>query len=163
MPSTPDPALAASCVLIRRFEGCELRAYPDPATGGEPITIGYGATFKGLTLGTVWTRAQAEDDLVRRVSTEFLPAVRAAIQVPLPDACVAACCSLAYNIGTRAFAGSSVVRRINAGAPKAAALSFLLWNKAAGKVNAGLVKRRGQERLEFLAGLAADAPAPRVG
>ncbi|WP_141395346.1 glycoside hydrolase family protein, partial [Enterobacter hormaechei] len=28
--------------LIKRFEGCRLRAYPDPATGGAPWTIGYG-------------------------------------------------------------------------------------------------------------------------
>src|SRR5690606_13888069 len=30
--------------LIKRFEGCKLTAYPDPGTGGEPWTIGWGTT-----------------------------------------------------------------------------------------------------------------------
>ncbi|ELJ7022281.1 lysozyme, partial [Salmonella enterica] len=30
--------------LIKEFEGCSLTAYPDPGTGGEPWTIGYGWT-----------------------------------------------------------------------------------------------------------------------
>ena len=32
--------------LIRKYEGCKLKAYPDPATGGLPITIGWGSTKK---------------------------------------------------------------------------------------------------------------------
>jgi len=42
--------------LIRRFEGCAKRradgryeAYPDPATGGAPWTIGWGATGSGAS------------------------------------------------------------------------------------------------------------------
>lgn len=30
--------------LIKQFEGCRLNAYPDPATGGDPWTIGIGHT-----------------------------------------------------------------------------------------------------------------------
>jgi lysozyme len=30
--------------LIKRFEGLRLTAYPDPSTGGDPWTIGYGTT-----------------------------------------------------------------------------------------------------------------------
>lgn len=30
--------------LIKEFEGCSLTAYPDPGTGGDPWTIGYGWT-----------------------------------------------------------------------------------------------------------------------
>ncbi|EAW4242513.1 lysozyme, partial [Salmonella enterica subsp. enterica] len=32
--------------LIKTFEGCRLKAYPDPKTGGAPWTIGYGWTGK---------------------------------------------------------------------------------------------------------------------
>jgi lysozyme len=28
--------------LIKEFEGCRLNAYPDPLSGGLPITIGWG-------------------------------------------------------------------------------------------------------------------------
>lgn len=30
--------------LIKQFEGYRSKAYPDPATGGAPWTIGYGTT-----------------------------------------------------------------------------------------------------------------------
>jgi len=36
--------LAAAIALIKEFEGCHLSAYPDPLSGGEPWTIGYGTT-----------------------------------------------------------------------------------------------------------------------
>lgn len=35
--------------LIKEFEGCSLKAYPDPGTGGDPWTIG----MAGPTLLTV--------------------------------------------------------------------------------------------------------------
>lgn len=35
---------SAAIDLIKRFEGCHLKAYPDPITGGEPWTIGWGST-----------------------------------------------------------------------------------------------------------------------
>jgi GH24 family phage-related lysozyme (muramidase) len=31
-------------------------AYPDPATGGAPWTIGWGSTGPDITKGTVWTK-----------------------------------------------------------------------------------------------------------
>lgn len=31
--------------LVKSFEGLFLKAYPDPATGNEPVTIGYGTTI----------------------------------------------------------------------------------------------------------------------
>lgn len=36
--------LADALQLIKEFEGCHLSAYPDPLSGGEPWTIGYGTT-----------------------------------------------------------------------------------------------------------------------
>ena len=53
--------------LIKRFEGCakirrdgRVEAYPDPGTGGEPWTIGWGATGTGIVRGTVWTQEQCD-------------------------------------------------------------------------------------------------------
>ena len=62
--------------LIKRFEGCArlrgdglVEAYPDPGSGGDPWTIGWGATGPGIGPGTVWTRAECdarlERDLIR--------------------------------------------------------------------------------------------------
>ena len=38
------PAVAVALPLVKEFEGCRLTAYPDPETGAEPWTIGWGST-----------------------------------------------------------------------------------------------------------------------
>jgi lysozyme len=45
--------------LIKSFEHCVLKAYPDPKTGGEPWTCGWGTT-RGVTPGTTWDQARAD-------------------------------------------------------------------------------------------------------
>lgn len=50
--------------LIKEFESLELRSYPDPSTGAEPWTIGYGITkYPGgnsVKRGDTITKEQAE-------------------------------------------------------------------------------------------------------
>lgn len=58
-----DPQLVAD---LKRDEGCRLTAYPDPLSGGDPWTIGYGST-KGVRRGDVWTQAQADAALVEDI------------------------------------------------------------------------------------------------
>ncbi len=48
---------------LKSDEGCRLEAYPDPLSGADPWTIGYGCTGPDIKQGTVWTQAQAEDAL----------------------------------------------------------------------------------------------------
>jgi|SRR6185312_4402334 len=48
---------------LRRDEGLRLRAYPDPLSGGEPWTIGYGHTGSDVHPSTVWTPEEAETSL----------------------------------------------------------------------------------------------------
>jgi lysozyme len=45
---------------LKADEGCKLNAYPDPISGGEPFTIGYGHTGPNVHPGTTWTQAQAD-------------------------------------------------------------------------------------------------------
>ena len=65
--------------LIKEAEGCALQAYPDPATGGIPWTIGYGST-KGVFPGMKITQGEAESRLIEDVTAietaldEFNPA-----------------------------------------------------------------------------------------
>lgn len=139
--------------LIKSFEGCRLKAYPDPATGGEPWTIGYGLTSaagiikvkKGLTI----TQEQADAYLVQSMA-KYEEAVSKALKMAPTANQNAAMVSLCFNIGPGAFAKSSVVRKFSAGDIAGAAKSFLLWNKAAGKVMAGLTRRREAEKKLFL-------------
>ena len=52
---------------LKSDEGCKLHAYPDPLSGGEPWTIGYGATGPTITKNTIWSQAMADNDLSVRV------------------------------------------------------------------------------------------------
>lgn len=153
---------SAGRAAIMQREGVVLTAYPDPATGGEPWTIGVGHTSAAgpskVTKGMKITRAEADQILSRDLRT-FEAAVNSAVRVPLSQNEFDALVSLAFNIGSGAFKKSTLVRKLNAGDRKGAADQFLVWNKAGGKVLKGLVNRRKSERLQFLAGKAPVEPA----
>lgn len=142
---------AAAIALIKEFEGFRASAYRDSAG---VWTIGYGTTAaaglgiapdKGMTI----TEAQAEAYLMAGVD-KFAKQIRPLIQRPATANEFGAMVSLAYNIGPTAFAKSSVLRKFNAGDIKGAAEAFALWNKAGGKVLAGLKRRRAAEAALFL-------------
>lgn len=142
-----EDALALALALIRVFEGCRLRAYRDLVG---VWTIGWGETL-GVAEGMVWTQAQADAMLRRRVAQYLLGTLKRCPALHLePPARQAACVSLAYNIGLGAFGASSVCRKLMRQDPAGAADSFLLWNKAGGRVVAGLSRRRRAERRLFL-------------
>lgn len=141
-------ALAHAVALIKRWEGCRLEAYPDPATGGEPWTIGWGATGPGIRKGVRWTQAQADDRLALDVE-RFMRGVSASIRKPTSDNQLGAMTSLAYNIGVGAFRRSTLLNLLNKGDVAGAARQFDRWNKANGRVMKGLVKRRADERAVF--------------
>lgn len=131
--------------LIKRFEGLRLTAYRCPA--GIP-TIGYGQTGPDIKLGMTITEAQAEA-LLANALVKYEQAVEKyagkAHQNQF-DAMV----SLCYNIGVGNFSKSSVARLHKSGQYTGAASAFLLWNKAGGKILAGLVTRRKAERNLYL-------------
>lgn len=149
--------------LIKVFEGLRLKAYPDPATGGAPWTIGYGLTSAAgivpVVPGMTITAAQAEEYLVRAL-VKYEAAVSKALKRTPTQNEFDAMVSLCYNIGPGAFAGSSVVRYFNAGDEAMAASSFLLWTKAGGKVLPGLKRRREAERKLFRTQGSAPASPP---
>jgi lysozyme len=137
--------------LVRQFESCELKAYPDPATGGAPWTIGWGATGPGIQPGTVWTQQMA-DNRLRADVTEFVDGVRSSLKRSATDNQLGAMASLAYNVGLKNFRGSTLLKLFNAGDITGAAAQFPRWNRAAGKVMKGLTRRREAERAVFLRG-----------
>jgi lysozyme len=131
--------------LIKRFEGCKLRAYPDPATGGDPWTIGWGTTGADIVPGLTWTQAQADarfaDDLAR-----FAAKVAALINgAPTTQGQFDALVSFAYNVGLGNLKGSTLLKSHKAGRWLSAKAEFSRWNKADGKVMPGLTTRRAAE------------------
>lgn len=130
--------------LIKSFEGLSLKAYPDPATGGEPVTIGYGHTG-GVKLGAVWTQAQADNALADDVS-HFADGVSSLIgSVPTTQGQFDAMVAFSYNVGLGNFGSSTLLKKHKAGDYAGAVAEFGKWVNAAGKVMAGLTRRRAAE------------------
>jgi GH24 family phage-related lysozyme (muramidase) len=146
--------------IIKQFEGY-AKALPDGrctayqarlASGKLDVpTIGWGCT-KGVYMGQVWTREQAEEGL-KSECIEKEEAVSSVLKFIPNQNQFDAMVSLAYNIGTAGFARSSVLSKANAGDMHGAAAAFSLWNKAGGAVEPGLVRRRAQEAALFMEGI----------
>jgi lysozyme len=139
----------AGIALIKEFEGLELTAYPDPATGGDPWTIGVGHTGPEVVPGLTITEEQA-DEYLREDLERFEQCVDAAVGQYVQQHEFDACVSLAFNVGCANFKSSTLVKMIRAGNLRGAADQFLRWNKANGKIMDGLTRRREAERDLFL-------------
>lgn len=137
--------------LLGELEGIVLRPYRDSV--GIP-TIGIGSTYyedgtKVKMSDKAITKERAIQ-LAKNVVKSFEAQVNKSILPTMVQNQFDAMVLLCYNIGESGFARSSVVRNFNAGNLQKAADSFLLWNKAGGKVVRGLVNRRNIERTLFL-------------
>jgi lysozyme len=139
--------------LIKRFEGCSLKAYPDPATGGAPWTIGYGWTrpVDGVAVhpGMEINQAKAEQ-LLRCGIVSYEQDISKLVRVRINQNQFDALVSLTWNIGTRAFSTSTLLQKLNGGDYQGAADQFLRWVNAGGREMPGLVTRRRAERDLFL-------------
>ncbi len=150
---TPSPlSPSAACIkLIKDFEGVRLSAYPDPATGGAPWTIGVGHTGPEVRKGLVWTMAQVDaalaSDLVRFTLGVRALIVKATTTQHQFDALV----SFAFNCGLANLRSSTLLKKHNAGDHAGAAVEFGKWNKANKKVMVGLTRRRSAEAALYAA------------
>ena len=139
--------------LTENFEGLRLTAYPDPATHGDPWTIGYGHTGAEVHQGMTITQDQAEEFLMQDVQ-KAVQTVNSKEHTDLTQNEFDALVDFVFNCGAGNFAGSTLLKNINAGDMEGAALEFQKWTHADGKVMAGLIKRRHAEAVLFLNKLA---------
>ncbi len=139
--------------IVKSFEGLRTTAYPDPGTGGDPWTIGYGHTaaagppevYPGLKI----TKAQAEEILQRDLN-QYEQAVTAAVTRSATSDQFSAMVSFTFNVGPSAFRDSTLLKKHNAGDFAGAANEFLRWVYAGGNVMPGLQRRRKAERALYL-------------
>ncbi|MES2698165.1 MAG: lysozyme, partial [Pseudomonadota bacterium] len=122
--------------------------YPDPGTGGDPWTIGWGATGPDgaggrIGPGTVWTGAQCDARLEADLARFAAEVTRALGLAATNQAQFDALVSFHYNTG--AIARASLTRKHCAGDYAGAAREFARWVRAGGKVLPGLVRRRTAE------------------
>lgn len=128
----------AGLKLIKSFEGCRLTAYQDSVG---VWTIGYGHT-SGVKQGQKITQAQA-DDFLKKDIAKFEKVVNS-IKQDFNENQFSALVSFAYNCGT------GNLNKLCLGRTKAEIGSkMLLYNKAGGKVLAGLTRRRKAENALY--------------
>lgn len=135
--------------LIKSCEGCKLEAYPDPGSGGDPWTVGFGHTGPDVSPGMIITQDEA-DTLLKQDLVKFNQGVSDLLTVQITANQFSALVCFAYNVGLANLKSSLLLRCINTMHYADAAPQFLRWNKAAGIIMPGLTIRREKERDLFL-------------
>ena len=141
--------------LIRQLEGCRLAAYPDPASGGAPWTVGYGHTGPEVHQGLAISQQQAEAWLAADIATAAAAVDRLLRGVELQPRERDALVSFCFNVGVGALQGSTLRRRLMDGEAPQLVLAEELprWcHGPAGPIE-GVRNRRAAEVLHALASL----------
>jgi lysozyme len=136
----------AGADLIKEFEGCKLKAYQCSA---KKWTIGYGNTFyedsSPVLPGHVITQDKAEQ-LFELIASDFSGKVAKLVPTHINPNQFGSLVSFAYNCGVVNLQKSTLLKKVNANHNDPSIRSeFLNWNKASGKVLAGLTRRREAE------------------
>jgi lysozyme len=132
--------------LMHHFEGCRLEAYLCPA---KVPTIGWGNTYyeqgTPVRMGDKISQERA-NSLFLFIANKFADEVRKVIKTNLNENQFSALVCFAYNVGTGNLGKSTLLKKVNVNPNDATiANEFLRWNKAGGKVLAGLTRRRTAE------------------
>ena len=106
--------------LLKTWEGCRLSAYPDPASGGDPWTIGYGHTGPEVSPGLTISQAQADGWLEADVAKAAAAVNRLLAPVALSPTQRDALVSFCFNVGAAALESSTLRRRLLAGLGRSA-------------------------------------------
>ena len=133
--------VSQECIdLVKFFEGFEPKAYLCPAN---VWTIGYGRT-KNVKEGDELTELQAERDLLEELD-EFAEQVLNTVKISLDQNELDALTSWTYNLGVGNLHSSTLLKKLDSGDKNSDPSEMVRWNKAAGKVLAGLTRRREAE------------------
>lgn len=147
--------------LIKRFEGCVLDAYADPATGGEPWTIGWGST-RGIGGGPIKkgdkiSTEQANTLLINSIQSVYLPAIQ---KIPffaeMSEEQRGALLSFSYNLGANFYGNSNfttISRYLSSKDWDRVPDALLLYCNPGSDVEAGLKRRRTAEAALWSAGI----------
>jgi GH24 family phage-related lysozyme (muramidase) len=128
--------------LLKKFEGCKLKAYRCPAN---VCTIGYGHTSAAgapeVTDGLTITQERAEEILKVDI-LKYERAVEDLVKVELTQNQFDVLVDFAYNAGVGALKSSTLLKKVNAGKFDDVPAELMKWTKGGGKVLPGLVRRR---------------------
>lgn len=145
----------AGIALIAEFEGFSHTLYN--CVAGH-CTIGFGhLVHRGAAGSDETTEAPFAAGISREAGLELLrsdvllaeQSVQQLVRVPLRQPQVDALVSFVFNLGSDAFAKSTLLKRLNDGQMTRAASEFDRWIMAHNKPVDGLVRRRHKERTLF--------------
>lgn len=139
---TAAGVLAIAAGLVKPWEGRELVPYRDIVG---VWTVCEGITGKAVVPGRHYTNAECDKLLDTELGRHYA-GVAKCITYPIRDHEMAAVVSWTFNVGVGAACGSTLVRKINAGAPPAEFCRELFkWVYAGGRKVRGLERRRAAE------------------
>ena len=133
--------------LICEFEGLRLKPY---LCSAKIPTIGYGNTYypngKRVTLLDDPITKDYAFEIFKVIADKFAKRVDEMTTKELTQNQFDALVSFAYNVGTGAFATSTLLKKVNNN-PNDATIKneFLKWTRAGGRRVQGLVNRRNKE------------------
>ncbi|MGV3345292.1 lysozyme [Enterobacteriaceae bacterium LUAb1] len=135
--------------LIKREEGERLECYLD-SCGIPTIGVGHIGVVNGKNpeKGMVITQTESTQLLIADL-TWVEKTINSSVTVPITQNQYDALCSLIFNIGAKAFRGSTVLRQLNMNNYTGAADAFLMWKRAGSHADI-LLARRQRERKLFL-------------
>lgn len=133
--------------LIKQFEGFSPTQYYCPAG---KLTIGYGhAIIPGEQFPQYGITELIAENLLKQDVIMAERVINNLVETGLLQNQFDALVSFVYNIGSKAFEESTLLRLINANKVELAAQEFSRWIYAAGVIQQGLVKRRAAEKIFF--------------
>ena len=137
--------------LIKKFEGLSLKPYLCPV---RIPTIGYGNTFyedgTKVTMSDKLITPERATAMLKVVVSQFAVGVAKLITFKgVSQHQFDALVSFAYNVGLGNLKSSTLLKRVNKNEMELASMEFKKWDKAGGKVLAGLTKRREAEAMLF--------------
>ena len=130
--------------LLKKFEGCELKAYQDSVG---VWTIGYGHT-KEVKEGDQINKDEAEHLLAEEMP-EYEGYINDMVEVPLNQCQFDALVCCVYNLGPTNLRSSTLLTVLNQERYNDVPREIKRWNKAGGEILKGLVRRREAEALLF--------------
>ncbi|EID5605970.1 lysozyme [Salmonella enterica] len=138
-------AVAIAAAMLGSHDGLEGRRYVPYRDVAGVLTICDGHTGKDIIPGRRYNDAEC-DALLNKDLAQVAARIDPLIKVSIPNSERAALYSFAYNVGTGAFAKSTLLKKLNAGDHAGACNELKRWTYAGGRQWKGLVTRREIER-----------------
>lgn len=138
-------AIAIASVMLGNADGLEGRRYYAYQDVVGVWTVCDGHTGTDIRRGHRYTDRECDNLLkadLRKVARDIDPLIK----VRIPDPTRAALYSFTYNVGSGAFASSTLLKKLNAGDVPGACKELQRWTYAGGKQWKGLITRREIER-----------------